>query len=242
VVTGSLNGTKLTAQLASFDSLKLSDVQVLAPSGSVLDAKITLTVNGVEYSTQSDIGDTLGANQTYKLVSAEDANEFFEFTVGNTAIDLSTADNAASARAALKEAFGAVSGASGLSFQIGATAEDSLTVTLGSAKTDDLFGGATLSVATQEDAAAASLVLDDALSTITSLRANVGALQSRFNYASANIQASVQNQDAARGELLDTDIANESTSYATSQVKLQAGISVLAQANQQLQALLKLIG
>jgi large subunit ribosomal protein L1 len=41
---------------------------------------------------------------------------------------------------------------------------------------------------------------------------------------------------------LDTDIATESTSYATSQVKLQAGISVLAQANQQLQALLKLIG
>ena len=74
------------------------------------------------------------------------------------------------------------------------------------------------------------------------MRANVGALQSRFNFASANIESSIQNQDAARGVLLDTDVAAESTAYATNQVKLQAGISVLAQANQQLQSLLKLIG
>ncbi|NBX03089.1 MAG: hypothetical protein EBR02_03290 [Alphaproteobacteria bacterium] len=138
--------------------------------------------------------------------------------------------------------FGAVDGASSLSFQIGETSADSLSVSLGSTKTDDLFNGATLSVATQDDAEIASAAVDDALSIVTGLRAKVGALQSRFNYASANIQTSVQNQDAARGSLLDTDVATESTAYATSQVKLQAGISVLAQANQQLQALLKLIG
>jgi flagellin len=241
-VTGSLNGTKLTAQLAGFENLSLSEVNILAPSGSNLDAKVTLIIGGVEFSTQQDIGSSLSANQSYKLVSAEDASQFLTFTVGDTAIDLSTNDKAAAAETALKAAFGAVSGASALSFQIGATTEDSLTVSIGSAKTDSLFGGLSLNVLTQEGAEIASAALDTALGTVTSMRATVGALQSRFNFASANVQTSVQNLDAARGSLLDTDIATESTSYAISQVKLQAGISVLAQANQQLQALLKLIG
>ncbi len=131
---------------------------------------------------------------------------------------------------------------SGLNFAVGATAADNLRVQITSATTVSLYQGQTLSVGSASDAAAASAALDLATKTATSIRATVGALQSRFNFASANIQTSIQNQDAARGELLDTDIASESTSYATSQVKLQAGISVLAQANQQLQSLLKLIG
>jgi len=56
------------------------------------------------------------------------------------------------------------------------------------------------------------------------------------------VESSIQNQDAARGVLLDTDVAAESTSFATSQVQLQAGIAVLAQANLLPQNLLKLIG
>ena len=239
---GSLSGTKVSAQLADFTNLSLSDVKILAPSGSNLDAKISFIIGGVEFSTANGIGSKLGANQTYKLVSAEDSNQFVTFTTGDTTIDLGSATKALAAQNALKTAFGAVDGASSLSFQIGETSADSLSVSLGSTKTDDLFNGATLSVATQDDAEIASAAVDDALSIVTGLRAKVGALQSRFNYASANIQTSVQNQDAARGSLLDTDVATESTAYATSQVKLQAGISVLAQANQQLQALLKLIG
>jgi len=52
----------------------------------------------------------------------------------------------------------------------------------------------------------------------------------------------VQNQGAARSNLLDTDVAATSTAFATAQVQLQAGIAVLAQANQLQQNLLKLIG
>ncbi len=142
---------------------------------------------------------------------------------------------------ALKEAFGATEGSSALSFQIGAAANDTLSVSIGSATATTLFAGKTLNVLTQSNATAASNQLDAALQNVTTLRASVGALQSRFNFAAANIQIAVQNQDAARAEFLDTDVATESTAYATSQVKLQAGISVLAQANQQLQNLLKLI-
>lgn len=240
-VIGSLQGSKVTAQLQEFENVNLSDVKVVAPSGSNTDVKITLTINGVDYATASGIGSELGANQSYKLVSSEDPNQFVSFTTGNTTIDIDSSEKALAVQAALKVAFGATAGSSSLSFQVGASSTDTLEVSIGSAQTASLYAGKSLNVLTQEDAIIAGDQLDIALATVTSLRASVGALQSRFNFASANIQIAVQNQDAARGELLDTDVATESTAFATSQVKLQAGISVLAQANQQLQNLLKLI-
>ncbi len=241
VVIGSLQGSKVSAQFTDFTNVNLSDVVVTAPSGSNTDVKLALTINGVEYSSASGIGSTLGAHQTYRLTSAEDPNQFVNFTTGSSTIVIDSAEKALSVEAALKTAFGATAGSSALSFQIGASATDTLSVSIGSAKTSTLFSGKALNVLTQAAATEASDQLDTALKTVTTLRASVGALQSRFNFASANIQIAVQNQDAARGELLDTDVATESTAYATSQVKLQAGISVLAQANQQLQNLLKLI-
>ncbi len=241
-IIGSLVGTRVSAQVNDFSSLRLSDIKVTAPSGSATDAKISLLINGVSYSTTAGLGSKLGANQTFRLVSEVDANQYLEFTTGNTTIDISSAANAAAVETALKDAFGATSGSAALSFQIGSSATDTLAVSIGDATTDSLFSGEVLDVLSQASATRAAAVLDAALQKVTSIRADVGALQSRFNFASANIQIAVQNQDAAQSQLLDTDIASESTSYATSQVKLQAGISVLAQANQQLQALLKLIG
>lgn len=241
-VTGSLLGTNVRAQLADFSNLDLTDVEILAPSGSQIDATIRLTIDGVEYTSQADIGDTLASNQTYRLVSSEDANQFIEFTTGDTAIVLDNDDKAAAFETALRNAFGATSGSASLTFQVGTATTDTLSVSIADAKTESLFLGVTLDVLTQESAAIAVAAIDVAISNVTSVRASVGALQSRFNFAAANIESSIQNQDAARGTLLDTDIADESTVYATNQVKLQAGISVLAQANQQLQSLLKLIG
>lgn len=241
-ITGSLAGTSFSAKLSNFDALKLTDISVTAPSGSNTDAKLSLVINGVNYSTTSGLTSKLGANQTYKLLSETDPNQFIEFTTGDTAIQLDTADKASALEAALNTAFGTADGAASISFQVGTSTTDTLSVSINDSKTSTLFEGATLDVLTQESAATAVAAIDVALQNVTSVRANVGALQSRFNFASANIESSIQNQDAARGTLLDTDIADESTAYAISQVKLQAGISVLAQANQQLQSLLKLIG
>lgn len=241
VQTGSLIGSKVSAQLAGFNANKLTDVSITAAPANG-DAKITLTIDGETFSTATGIGSALGANQTYRLTSTTDSTHYVDFTTGSTSIELNTSAAAKAAQDAIAEAFGANEGSAALSFQIGATVSDTLSVRIGSAKTTSIYGGETLNVATQADAAHASAVLDDAIASVTALRAGVGALESQFAFASAALQSGVQNQDAARGQLLDTDIAVESTLFATAQVKLQAGISVLAQANQQLQALLKLIG
>lgn len=243
-VVGSLTGSKVSAQFESYGGVNLTSVSITAPSGSTTDAQLVFTINGVEYKTANGIGSKLGANQTYKLVSAEDPNQFVNFTTGDTAIQLDTATKALAVEAALKTAFGvAADGSSAaLNFQVGTKSSDSLAISIGDASTKELFSGVKLNVLTSESAGDAVDALDTAIEAVTSIRANVGALQSRFNFAAANIESAIQNQDAARGTLLDTDIASESTLYATAQVKLQAGISVLAQANQQTQALLKLIG
>lgn len=240
--TGSLIGSSVKMQLDDFTGLEVSDIKVLAPSGTNINASISFTVNGETYTALTGLGSQLGAHSITRFVSESDPDKFIEFRNGSTALSLANDDDAKELQDALRAAFGVGTGASALSFQVGTTSSDTLSVSIGNATTDSLYDGASLNVLSQTNAAAASSVLDEALATVTSIRANVGALQSRFNFAAANIQISVQNQDAARGELLDTDIASESTNYATAQVKLQAGISVLAQANQQLQSLLKLIG
>jgi len=239
---GDLLGSTVKFQNSDFSNLKIDSISVVPPSGSNVNGAITFTVNGESYTSLTPLGSQLGAYSITRFVSASDANKFIEFKTGALGLSFATDDDAADLQSSLRTAFGVGTGAAALSFQIGTSVSDTVRVSIGSAKTNDLYGGVALAVDSQAGAAQASSVLDVAINTVTSLRAGVGALESRFNFASAALQSSVQNQDAARGQLLDTDIAIESTLYATSQVKLQAGISVLAQANQSLQALLKLIG
>lgn len=141
---------------------------------------------------------------------------------------------------ALNTAFSNIGG--GVDFALGTEAADKLTVQINKSDTATLYGNQALDISSITGAQAAGEALNTAIDMVTSVRAAVGAMMSRFDFASANIEIAIQNQDAARGTLLDTDVSAESTAYATAQVQLQAGIAVLAQANQLQQNLLKLIG
>ncbi len=245
--SGQLLGSSVKFQSDSFNNLSIGNITVAAPSGSNPNGSISFSVINTDgstdtYQAQIPIGNQLGAYSVTKFVSASDQNKFITFTNGPTVLKF---DNEATARTLqdnLRDAFGVGTGAGALKFQLGTTADSTVNVAIESARANDLYGGITLDVSTADGAAKAANVLDKAIARLTSIRANVGALQSAFNFAGAALATSVQNQDAARGQLLDADIASVSTTYATNQVKLQAGISVLAQANQQLQQLLKLIG
>jgi flagellin len=229
--------------------------------GDAADANgaISAVVNGFTYSLANlaaitdssdgilDAGDVITLTRVYDdpdLGASRTETIAYTLTGLTTSVNLNTVDGAQALEDALKQVFGvSTSGNSGgINFQVGVNSTDSLTVAIDDVQTTELYASATLDVLTSGAATTATDALDVAINAVTAARAGVGALQSRFNFASANIDSSIQNQDAARGELLDTDVAAEATMYATSQVKLQAGISVLAQANQQLQSLLKLIG
>lgn len=242
VVTGTLIGTTFDLQGTNFEDISIDSIRVTAPTGSSENGKIVITVNGEEFTSAANIGSELGANSVFRFTSATDANRFLEFRTGGVAIEFGEADEAASFQAALENAFGVGDGSAALNFQVGVTTSDTLQIGVDNVTTSKLYNGQALNVLTEESAQTASDALDDAIDMVTSVRAEIGALQSRFDFAAANVESSIQNQDAARGVLLDTDIASESTMFATAQVQLQAGISVLAQANLLPQQMLKLIG
>lgn len=75
--------------------------------------------------------------------------------------------------------------------------------------------------------------LDSAISAVSNLRAAFGSVQSRLMATTENILTSIENLSAANSRIRDTDIAEESSEMAKKNLMLQAGTSVLAQANQQ---------
>jgi len=244
VQTATLAGSSLTFNSNDFTSPLISSVTVTAPSTGSTDAKISVVINGDTYSSISGIGDSFTANQEITLENQSNPDQTLTLTLGTAgSATLSSASDASAFQTTLSNALGIGTGTSGgLTFQLGATAAANVTVTLASATSTELFGGVSQDISTKAGGASAASAVTGALNTVTAQRATTGAYESQFNFAAAALQSSVQNETAAESQLLDTNIATESTVYATNQVKLQAGISVLAQANQQTQALLKLIG
>jgi len=111
-------------------------------------------------------------------------------------------------------------------FQIGANNGDTLTITTTTVTT--VAGDLT----TSANASTAVAALDTALDTITTSRATYGAMINRFQFAINNLQVTGENQNAARGRIMDADFASETANLARAQILQQAGTAMVAQANQ----------
>lgn len=96
-------------------------------------------------------------------------------------------------------------------------------------------------VSTKEGAQNALKKLDDALVHINGTRANFGALQNRLQSTSNNLEVSDENLSAANSRIRDVDVASETADMTKNNILLQAGISVLSQANQSPNTALKLL-
>ncbi|WP_312724311.1 flagellin [Stutzerimonas kunmingensis] len=90
-------------------------------------------------------------------------------------------------------------------------------------------------------AQSAVLIIDDAIKQIDSQRAELGAVQNRFENTIANLQNIGENVSAAKGRIQDTDYAAETAALSKNQILQQAGTAILAQANQLPQAVLSLL-
>jgi flagellin len=91
------------------------------------------------------------------------------------------------------------------------------------------------------DSQLALRVIDNAINAVNSSRADLGALQSRFENAVANIQITGENISAARGRIIDADFAKETSNLSRAQILQQAGTAMVAQANQIPQGVLSLL-
>ena len=128
----------------------------------------------------------------------------------------------------------------GGNFQVGANSGETVHLAIGSMSTSSL-GVNALNVTTDIGAAAAITAMDTAISTVSTTRGNLGAMQNRFESMVANLQATTENLAASESRIRDTDMAQEMVSFTKSNVLLQAGTAMLSQANQIPQSILSLL-
>ena len=127
-----------------------------------------------------------------------------------------------------------------LKLQIGAEAADSITVTVASLNSTGLQIQ-DLSVGSVDDANAAIEKAKNAINIVSTQRANLGAIQNRLEYTINNLDTTAENMTAANSRIRDTDMAKEMMNYTKMNVLTQAAQAMLAQANQQPQAVLQLL-
>ncbi|MEW9900798.1 flagellin [Chitinivorax sp. PXF-14] len=111
----------------------------------------------------------------------------------------------------------------------------------GTQSTSTLQSVSSLDVRTAAGGAKALEIIDSALAAVNSQRANLGALQSRFEAATNNLSVSSENLYAARSRIRDADFATETANLSRAQILQQAGMAMLSQANQLPQQVLQLL-
>jgi len=120
-----------------------------------------------------------------------------------------------------------------IKFQVGlnATASDQISVTFGGVNLSSLLASAS-SVADFSAAQAALGNIDTSIQSVSNSRAKFGTAMNRLEIATSNIQTMRLNLSAANSRIVDVDVATETAAMSRNQVLSQAGVSVLAQANQ----------
>jgi flagellin len=141
-----------------------------------------------------------------------------------------------------------------LSFQVGAGANQTVTIDLpdfgsGGTITGDITGDVnlpvnqrTVRINTMNGATAVLNMLDASMDKINAVRATMGAVMNRLDYAVSNLTNVSNNMTTSRSAIQDADYASASTNLAKAQIMQQAATAVLAQANTSQQTVLKLLG
>jgi len=199
---------------------------------------VSVTIDGVvkTYSANFDEGATQ-AEQVQALATViNDANiGIGAFINDSGAFDLVTA-LASGAGVGEVSAFTFGSGANLTAAETAATNDVVLTAAPDTAnKVSDIDLNSVLGAQT------AVIIIDQAIQKIDAQRADLGAVQNRFENTIANLQNIAENVSAARGRIKDTDFAAETAALSKNQIMQQAGTAILAQANQLPQSVLSLL-
>jgi flagellin len=141
------------------------------------------------------------------------------------------------------------SASAGISLQIGInnTTNDRITVSIASVKSS-MVGASTTNVLSSQslnsitNAQSSLAVIDGAITQLSSVRSTLGTAQNRLSVSIENLGSSIENMNAANARIRDVDVARETANLTKGQILVQAGVSVLAQANQSPQVALSLLG
>jgi flagellin len=228
------------------------------------NANETITVSGITNAQVANLGSSTAAAVTgiaAVTLTGAVTGITIDGTNGNGAIAIgsfgSAGDSATQRAAALRDAVNSVADQTG----VYATNDTATTVTLTGAADITIAGAAvatsgltdgttaaatttgftTLDLSNVAGANTAIGTMDAALTAVNTARANLGALQSRFESVVSNLTINSENLSAARSRIRDADFAAETANLTRAQILQQAGTAMLAQANTAPQNVLSLL-
>jgi len=227
---GSLDGTNYIQ--VNGEKISGFDVEANDASGGLVDA-----INAV--SDKTGVVASLDASSELVLTAADGRN-----------IDVQLAGNAGSVTglsAGVSRGTLTLQSDAQFDLRMAAGTNGSL-IGFGAANSVSVFGVnsdksvASVDISSREGAVTALDVIDLALEDVSSQRADLGALQNRLESTINNLSTTSENLSASRSRILDADFASETAQLSRNQIIQQAGVSILAQANQQPQVALALLG
>ncbi|WP_159136073.1 flagellin [Clostridium neonatale] len=131
-------------------------------------------------------------------------------------------------------------GSDGLNLQVGNKANQIISVDIEGATLNDL-GIQHISIETEDDAKSALSKIENAIYYTSGIRATLGAVQNRLEHTISSLDNTAENLQSAESRIRDTDIAKEMMEYVKSKLLMDVGISMLTQANQESNFILKLL-
>jgi flagellin len=218
--------------------------QVLGLNMAVRNANDAISV---AQTAEGALGEVTGALQRIRVLAVQSQNGI------NSSADRVALQKEVSAlqqemtRIASTTQFGGVeilNGSYSAAFLVGANAGQTISVNVsrpGGYGTSGLFNGTSISVETVGQASRTMSLISNAISIVDAKRADLGALQNRFQSTIRNLSNISENVSAARSRIRDTDFAVETAELTRWQIIQQASITVLGQANQRPQAALQLL-
>ncbi len=255
LINGSLAGANSTTKFDTDDGVHAivfrGDFGTQFGTGTATSATIDYSSNGGAASAGQFSVVANGTTYTGNIsASIDDGTNLSTGTV----VTLNSAGRTESIDIVLNTAF-ATNGAAGTeSVSVTGSSVSSFTFKVGtgnSASADDItvsingIGTTALSVVSgditsKSNADTASVAVANAINDIQTYRATIGASQNRLQFAANNLATVTENTEAARSQLLDLDVAAEMSVFTSKQILVQAGVAMLAQANNLPQNLLRL--
>ncbi|AZZ45124.1 flagellin [Pseudomonadaceae bacterium SI-3] len=222
----------------STDSLKGKSFEgSVAAAGGTASASGTVTVSGTVNGENFTVTTTIASGTTAAQATQQIATAINDANVGLGAFV--TEGGATKVMSGLDDdgAANALTALSVSALPTGLTAGAAYTAA--TAATETKISG--IDVSTVKGSQTAVMVIDQAIQKIDSQRADLGAVQNRFENTIGNLQNISENVSAARGRIQDTDFAAETANLSKNQILQQAGTAILAQAKQLPQAVLSLL-
>lgn len=186
------------------------------------------------------------SGQTVALTGAVPSAAKLEFVSPNIKAGVYTIPTGAAAGSAITDDKGNVVGqlkdTKTVEFTDGSKIVSNIDFTAGALTITDGAGASKVDLTSRLNAVSSLDAIDKAIGVVSSQRAKLGALQNRLDHTVKNLGVSAENLAASESRIRDTDMAKEMTNFTRSQILQQAGVSMLAQANQSSQSVLKLLG